>query len=180
MSRHAPRLAALIGAALMGTTLFAAPAAAAGQMEDFGAKLKCKYERVDAPLDYGELHRIAVSPPVMFGEHQSSLQTVSWRFFLHGSVEYRSPLQKKTTWEGHAANFSAMHVEFSPPRDENDWITASIRMIWYGADGSKERVIDHEMESEYEYVNGKLKHHLYAGGCAGTKQLEFVDGPFPG
>ena len=175
MSHHGARLAALVGAALVATTLFAAPVAAADEIRDFGAKLKCKYDRVDAPLDYGELRRIAVSPPIMFG--QSSPQTVAWRFFLHGSVEYRSPLQTKTTWEGRSANFSAMSVEFSPPRERGDFITATIRMIWYGAYGSKEQVIDHEIESEYHYVNGKFRIHLGEGGCSGIHQLDFVDGP---
>lgn len=173
MSKTTPRVAALIGAALMATTVFAAPAAAADQIEDFGAKLKCNYDRVDARLDYGVLHRIAVSPPIMFGER--SPQTVGWRFFLHGSVEYRSPLQTKTTWEGKAANFRAMNVDFSPPLEEGDFVTATIRMIWYAADGSKERVIDHEMLSEYYYVNGRLRHHLYSGGCPGKIHLEWVN-----
>jgi hypothetical protein len=178
MSHHGPRLAAVIGSVLMATTLFAAPIAAADEVEDYGAKLKCKYERMeDRSLDYGALRRVVVSPPTIFGERTT--QVVGWRVFLHGYVidDYRSRLQTATAWEGYAPAFEPVKVDLDSPVGDEEFITGTIRMIWYAEDGSKEKVVDHEIGSEYTYVNGRLWWHNWNGGCSGERQLEWVDGP---
>ena len=178
MSHHGPRLAAVIGSVLMATTLFTAPVAAANEVEDYGAKLKCKFERMeDRSLDYGALRRVVVAPPTIFGERTP--QVVGWRVFFHGYVidDHRSRLQTATAWEGYAPAFEPVALDLDSTVGEGEFVTATIRMIWYAEDGSKEKVIEHEMGSEYNYVNGRLRHHIYDGGCAGEIQLEWVDGP---
>ena len=138
--------------------------------------VKCKYEQMnDRELAYGALRRAVVAPPTVFGARTTQL--VGWRVFLHGSVmdDYRSPLQTATAWEGYAPKFEAVRFELDRNVGDTEYITATIRLIWYADDGSKEKVVDHAIGSEYYYINGRLRWHLWGGGCESERQVEFRD-----
>jgi hypothetical protein len=113
----------------------------------------------------------------MFGYYPG--QKVAWRFSLTGgNYKYKSPLQTAVTNTGVSARFTPMHFDIGPPLGSENWAHGSIRMIWYAPDGSRKRVVDHDMGSEYYYVNGHFRNHRWDDGyCSSEMALEHFDGP---
>ena len=168
------RLAAIIAGILMATTFLAAPAAGAVAVDDYGSLLKCKYERMDdREFAYGALRRVVITPPTIFGERTT--QVVGWRVFLNWYEldDLRGRLQTATAWAGYAPDFEPVKFDLNTNLGDEEFVTATIRMIWYADDGSKEKVVDHQIGSEYSYVNGKLRFHAFRGGCESELQLDF-------
>jgi hypothetical protein len=171
--------------AMLGTALGVAPAAAADP--DYGSKFKCRYRTVDGPgLATGDLKKIVITPPTVYSIAKT--QTVGWRFILRRIRRvdetslvtfYRSPIQRATASRNTPAPFTKMSyaVPSLAPEYDFDTYDATLKLIWYRSDGTKQQTVRHWIGSKWIYVDGELIWHVFDEFCERPIQLEFEDGP---
>jgi hypothetical protein len=167
-----------------------APAAAA-PVEDYGATYSCKYKTIDGTSPaMGDLKRIVVSPPIVFADEFE--QTVGWRLVVRRYLDdYDTDVTKVTYWRSKiktAVGYPGEQVvlpriTYWPPdvpasgKWDGSSFSTSMKLIWYGQDGSIQRSVLHEFRSAYTFVDGELWWHTYDSSCSQPKQLEFAGGP---
>ena len=134
----------IVVAALLGTMVVAAPAAA-GSQSGFESKVRCynrTVSREDSPWAQElELRRLLVLPPT-FSANSAS---VGWRFIVYRSTDgldytmtYRSPIQRAASSSG----FTSMEVRvdvpsvWPSPDPEAYPYRVDIKAFFYRADGS--------------------------------------------
>jgi hypothetical protein len=166
--------------ALVGASQAVASVSASSVVEDFGSRAKLFYLERKTPDPYtAGLNRIRVTPPLVFGEFSG--QQVGWRAVVHESGPqqrvFRSALQTAFTTAGMAPAFTPVDLHISEPALGDAEYRITIRMIWYAADGTRERVTNHDMQSGYYYDNHRFWHHLWDERFPYELQTTWVDGP---
>jgi len=165
--------------ALVGATQAVATVSASSVVADYGSKAKLFYLERNTPDPHtAGLNRIRVTPPLVFGEFSG--QQVGWRAIVHESGPqqrvFRSALQTAFTASGEAPAFTSVDLPISQPAVFGEY-RITIKMIWYAADGSRERVTSHDMLSGYYYDNHHFLYHLHGDSFPYELQTTFVDGP---
>lgn len=166
-------LAVVVGAQFAGTATASTP------VEDYGSRLKLYYLERNTPDPYtAGLNRIRVTPPLVFGEYWG--QRVGWRAVIseYGTTNViKSALQTAETVTGAAPAFTPVDIHIPKPDTYDAAYSVTIKLIWYAVDGTRDHVVNHEMQSAYFYDNHHYLRHLWDDVVSYELQTTWVDGP---
>jgi hypothetical protein len=173
----------LVALSLLTFAMAAGPAAtpAAAGVIDNGAIAKCRYavtQRNEQNVWIEALlKRIAVEPPTV--PKTAGTKSVGWRFIVERSLDrgdtpwvvtYRSPIQRAPS----SAGFAPMRVGVKVPQgsetpagQEHVWYHVTIKLFWFGSDGSVQSKATHLMNEYHRLVAGE---ELIDSQCAGLAQ----------
>lgn len=194
-TRH-PTAAALALAITAVMILVSAPVAAASG--DRGALAVCTYRDLseDSIPRYwgGILTHIDVNPPTMY-RLNSSTATAGWRFiverqrfeksYTEWKETYRSPIQSAVASSNTPAAFTTMSVGVKLPKildpENYSWnevyYRISLKLYWYRADGTLQRVVSHQMKHYDNWVHGEYGWSDKGDYSCPGGHANFVDGP---
>jgi len=158
---------------------FVGSAAASTPVEDYGSRLKLFYLERNTPDPYtAGLNRIHVTPPMVFGDFWG--QKVGWRAVVseYGTTNVlKSQLQTEVTVTGATPAFTPIDIHIPTPDTFDSAYSVTIKLIWYGVDGTRDHVVSHQMQSAYFYDNHHFLHHLWDDVVGYELQTTWVDGP---
>jgi len=176
------RLTRSLVLSLLGLAIVAGPAApsAAAGVIDYGAIAKCHYtvtESSQGVWNEALFKKLAVLPPTI--AKTAGTSSVGWRFLVGRSlnrangpwqVTYRSPVQHAES----SAGLTPMRVvvivppgSATPYGRDAVWYRVTLKMFWYGPDGSVQNKVSHQMTDMHVLVSGD---ELIDSYCAGLIQ----------
>jgi hypothetical protein len=173
------RVILVVVAALLGTTVVAAPAAAFSP-SGFESKVRC-YNRTisggSSPWPHQlELRRLLVLPPTFYEESAS----VGWRFIVSRSsdgldyaVTYRSPIQRATSSSGFTAMGVRVDVPSTWPSPDHEAYPyrVDIKAFFYKANGSIKATSKSAVYEFRIWVDGTYESRT-TSACYGRTGLE--------
>lgn len=156
--------ALMLGLATAASALGGASPVLAGVI-DYGAISNCRY-KVSASFSgtwtEALLKKIAVQPPTI--AKKTGTKSVAWRLIVERSMDrdttawaitYRSSIQRASSSGG----LSPMRVRVTvPPEDQTPdgrdrvWYRVTIKLFWYGSDGSVQSKVTHVMNDEHVII----------------------------